>query len=102
MTTIMGEKEAREKFADLLGRVHDDNEAVIVEKEGKPVAVVISLPDYELLQQITRERFFQTVREIQEANKDVNPEEIYSDVTEVVEQVRQEMYEAVKASQDRR
>jgi PHD/YefM family antitoxin component YafN of YafNO toxin-antitoxin module len=67
-----------------------------VEKKGKPVAVVISRREFELMQQerdARREQAWQAVRRVQEANRDKDPDEVYRDVTDVVEQVRQERYE---------
>ena len=41
MAIRMGAREARNHFADLLGRVHDKGETVIVERSGKPMVAVI-------------------------------------------------------------
>ncbi len=43
-------REARAQFADLLGSVYSTNEAVVVEKKGKPVAVVIRPAVYQAWQ----------------------------------------------------
>lgn len=40
-----------------------------------------------------RERFWEIVEEIRALNADKDPDEVYRDVTEAVEEVRQEMYE---------
>jgi hypothetical protein len=40
-----------------------------------------------------KEQFFETVRAIQQDNKDADPNEVLRDVTEAVEAVRQEEYE---------
>jgi|CryGeyDrversion2_2_1046609.scaffolds.fasta_scaffold186746_2 prevent-host-death family protein len=45
----MSAKEARNSFSDLLGVVYYSKKTVIVEKRGKPVAVVISPEDYKRL-----------------------------------------------------
>jgi prevent-host-death family protein len=89
----MSAKEARTRFTDVLGRAYYRGEPTIVEKQGKPVAVVISPEDYERYQRLAKERFFQVVRQIQEDNKDKDPDEVYRDVTEAVEEVRREMYD---------
>lgn len=86
-------KEARDNFTDLLGMVYYGKEAVIVEKQGRPFAVVIDPEQYERLKKIAKERFFEIVREIQAKNKNVNPKKVLQDVTKVVEEVRQELYE---------
>lgn len=89
----MSAKEARTNFTDVLGRAYYKGEPTIVEKQGKAVAVVISPTDYERYQKLAKERFFQVVRQIQEDNKDKDPEEVYRDVTEAVEEVRRERHE---------
>jgi prevent-host-death family protein len=89
----MSTKEARANFADLLGLVYYTKEPVIVERKGKPVAVVINPTDFEEFQQLAKERLFQTIREIQERNADKDPDDVLRDVTEAVEEVRQERYE---------
>ena len=93
MVRRMSTKEARANFADLLGLVYYTKEPVIVEKKGKPVAVVVNPTDFEEYQQLAKERFFQTVREIQERNSDKDPDEVLRDVTDAIEEVRQERYE---------
>lgn len=92
----MTAQQARAKFGDLLGSVYYGKEAVIVEKKGKPVAVVISPEEYEQLErerQAKLDRFWQTAERIAERNEDKDPDEVLADVTKVVEEVRQERYE---------
>ena len=93
VTRRISAKEARSNFSDLLGSVRYSGDPVIVEKKGRPFAVMISPEDFERFQAIAREQFFETVREIQQANKDADPEQVLADVTEAVEAVRQEEYE---------
>jgi prevent-host-death family protein len=93
LTRRISAKDARNNFGDLLGQVRYSGEPVIVEKQGRPFAVLISPEDFERFQTIAKEQFFETVREIQQANKDVDPDQVLADVTEAVEAVRQEEYE---------
>ena len=93
LTKRISAKEARDNFSDLLGSVHYGGNPVIVEKKGRPFAVMISPEDFERFQKIAKEQFFDTVREIHQANKDADPDEVLRDVTEAVEAVRQEAYE---------
>lgn len=86
-------KEARDNFTDLLGTVYYGKEAVIVEKKGRPFAVVISPEQYERFKRVAKERFFEIVDEIQAKNKNANPKKVLKDVTKVVEEVRQDLYE---------
>jgi len=98
----MAAKEARAKFADVLGSVYYRNEPVIIEKNGKEVAVVISPWQWAALQQFDAAAWERIAR-MQEHNDDKDPDEVLADVTAVVEEVRQEMYdERQRALPDRR
>jgi prevent-host-death family protein len=92
LTRRISAKEARSNFSDLLGSVRYSGDPVIVEKKGQPFAVLISPEDFARFQAIAKERFFETAREIQQDNKDADPDEVLRDVTEAVEAVRQEEY----------
>jgi prevent-host-death family protein len=75
-------------FADVLGQVYYTKEPVIVEKNGKPVAVVISPGDCERYRQNEKGQLFQVVHEIQERNRDQDLQEIEADIAAAVEDVR--------------
>lgn len=85
----MSSRDARANFADLIGQVHQNKEAVIVERNGKAMAVVVS-PDYFGKIREEEERAWRTVERLQERNADKDPDEVLRDVTEAVEQVRRE------------
>ena len=93
----MSAREARANFSDLLGLVYYTKEPVIVEKKGKPVAVVISLEEYERFRK-EQEEAFAIIDTIRERNADKRPEEVEKDVTGAVEAVRQEVYERQKTA----
>jgi prevent-host-death family protein len=98
----MSAREARANFGDLLGMVHYTKEPVIVEKKGRPFAVVISLEDYQRLQK-EQEQEWAAVDQIRERNADKEPEDVLHAVTAEVETVRQERYaEQTKAVKGRR
>jgi prevent-host-death family protein len=95
MVKRMSSREARANFADLLGLVYYGNQPVIVERKGKPVAVVISPEQYAQLQK-EQERAWATVDRVRQRNADKDPDEVLADVTAVVEDVRQKLYEEEK------
>ncbi len=95
ITQKMTAKEARDNFTDLLGSVYYGKESVVVEKKGRPFAVVINPSEYEnyqTLKQAARKRFLEIVEEIRAANKGKKFDDVYKDVTEIVKQVRKERY----------
>ena len=65
---------------------------VIVKRKGKPYAVLISSEQCEHFKK-ERESAWASVRKIQEASADKNPDKIYRDVTAITEKVRQERHE---------
>ncbi len=90
VTRRMSAKEARDNFSDLLASVYYGQEPVIVERKGKPFAVVISPKEYEHYQQQQKEQLFQTIDAIRERNRDKDPQEIEADIAAAVAEVRAE------------
>lgn len=88
-------QEARANFSELLGSVYYTNNPVIVERKGKPFAVVISPKQYEGLRR-EQAKAWAAIDQIQKRNKDKDPDKVLADVTEIVEQVRQERYDKIQ------
>lgn len=93
MVRKLSVREFRANLSDTLGAVYYTNEPVIVEKNGKPVAAVISPKQWERLRQAVSDDAWEAIQHIRELNADKDPDEVYADVTGEVEAVRQEMYE---------
>ena len=87
MVVRMGAKEARDKFADLLGSVHYGGDVVIVERSGRPMVAVIPLEMYERMI-ADREARFQVLGQIRGRVPEVSAEEVEEDVAEAVAAVR--------------
>ncbi|MCL5957731.1 MAG: type II toxin-antitoxin system Phd/YefM family antitoxin [Chloroflexi bacterium] len=97
----MSAREARANFGDLLGSVYYTKEPVIIERKGRPFAVVINPEDFQKLQK-EQERAWTVVDRVRNRNADRDPDEVLRDVTAEVEAVRQEMYEEEKPAAKRR
>ena len=72
-------KQARDNFTDILGMVYYGKEPVMVEKKGRPFAVVLDPTEferYEEYKQKARRRLGEIIDEIQAANKDKKYEEV--------------------------
>lgn len=80
--------EARDIFSDLLASVHYGKPPVVVERRGKPYAVLISPEEYDRYRALAKERFFRTVDAIRERNRDADPEQVEADAARAVEEVR--------------
>lgn len=100
----MSARDARANFSELLGLVYYTKQPVMVEKKGKPFAVLISPEQYGELQR-EEQADWAALEELGRTNAREDPAEVLRDVTEVVEEVRQERYEreqAAKAPKRRR
>jgi len=87
MTKRISSKEARSRFADLVGSVHYGGEEIIVERSGRPVAAVIPVELYERLVAERRARF-EVIDRIQSRLPDKTAEEIERDVAAAIEELR--------------
>jgi prevent-host-death family protein len=87
MAFHIGAREARNNFADLLGRVHYGGQTVIVERSGKPMVAVIPAEMYDRLV-AEREARFQILDRIRSRVPDLPPEEVEQDVAEAIAAVR--------------
>lgn len=94
-------RDARANFSELLGLVHYTKEPVIVERKGKPFAVVISPEQYELMEK-ELERAWAVVDRVRERNASNRPDDVLRDVTQAVEAVRHELYEETQRSTSKR
>lgn len=93
MTKRFSVKDARANFSDLLGMVCYGHEAVVVERKGRPMAVLISPEQWERYQELAKASFFAAADRLHELNRDESPEEVERIVAEEVEAVRRERYE---------
>jgi len=80
-------KEARNRFADLLGSVHYGQQVVIVERSGRPMVAVIPVELYERVM-AEREARFEVLDRVRERVPEVSPEEVEEDVAEAIAAVR--------------
>ena len=83
---------ARRKLGQLLEEVYYQGSQFIVERAGKPMAVVVPLDQYQQWKE-RREQVFALVDEARGRNRDASPEDIEADVEEAVRAVRSEKRE---------
>ena len=102
MTRRVSVPQAREQLAELVDAVAAERDAVVVERDGRPVAVLISPDQYEHYQDLARRDFFALVAEIHRRNEDEDPDEVLREVTAIVEEVRQADYERSRRAEDGR
>ncbi|HLZ68661.1 MAG TPA: type II toxin-antitoxin system Phd/YefM family antitoxin [Dehalococcoidia bacterium] len=90
MTRRISIADARASLSDVTGSVYHTGETVILERHGKPVAVLISPAEYERYREFLKRDLFEAMRELQALNADKDPDEVLADVTRAVEEVRRE------------
>ncbi len=87
MTIVIGAREARRRFADLLGRVGYGGEIAIVERSGKPMVALIPVDVYERLI-AEREKRFQVLDRIRSKLTDFPEEEVENDINQAIDALR--------------
>lgn len=92
MVRRLSVQEACGQFGDLVREVKATQQPVVIEEDGKPAVAIISAARWEAMQQ-ARERGWAAIEEIRRRNAHLDPDEVYADVTAIVEEVRQERYE---------
>jgi prevent-host-death family protein len=87
MEKKLGVTEARERFSEIVEKVQYRGDAFVINRHGKPAAAVVPVNVYENWKR-QREEFFATIRQIQEENRDQDPEEAMRDAIEAQQAVR--------------
>ena len=88
--------ETKERLYEIIENIARQREPVAIASEGETLAVLLDPRDYERMVRVYDEalaRAWETVEQIRARNTDLDPDEIYRIVTEVVEDVRQERYD---------
>jgi prevent-host-death family protein len=79
--------EARKRLGEILESVYYRGDEVIIERAGKPMAVVIPSSRYEAMER-DRDRMWDLIEKAQERNKGVPPEVIEREIEEAIREVR--------------
>lgn len=79
--------EMKESFEKLLNEVIQKNDQILIKKEGKAIAVVISPSEYEAYKK-QRKKNMKIFDEIRKLNKGTNPEELEKDIQEAIQVAR--------------
>lgn len=79
--------EARRRLGELLESVYLRGDEVVIERAGKPMAVVIPAERYKRLEE-SRARLFEMIDEVHDRNRDVPLADITKEIDEAVREVR--------------
>ena len=69
--------ETRNRLADLIGRVQYGGERVVIEKRGKPVAVLVNVEDWEAIERLEDKLLLEMAEEAHEEHLK-NPDDVIS------------------------
>ncbi len=89
MTILIGARDIRQRFAEILGKVGFGGDIAVVERSGKPMAALIPIEMYEQII-AEREARFQIVEKIRAVQTNFTPEEIERDVAQAIKKVRKQ------------
>jgi len=96
MRKTLSAVEARKKFGEVLEGVYYRGDEVIIERAGKPMAVVVPMARYEAHLR-NWDRIFELIELSQERNKGVPLEVIEADIKKAIQEVRSEQRTAQPA-----
>ncbi|HET6947290.1 MAG TPA: type II toxin-antitoxin system Phd/YefM family antitoxin [bacterium] len=86
---VLDTNAVRDRLGEILDEAHYQGNEFVIQRRGKPLAVIIPYARYEQMEQ-RREAAFRVFHEIWEANKDVDPNEVAEVVEQEVEKMRAE------------
>lgn len=87
MKRTLSALEARKRLGEILESVYYRGDEVVIERAGKPMAVVIPVERYQSMER-NRERMFELVEQAQERSRGVPYEVIEQEVAAAVREVR--------------
>jgi prevent-host-death family protein len=91
-TETMNVSEARKQFSELLNRVHRDDELIVVEKSGIPVAGIVPMSVVLGAQEkvAQRQEFLKSLRAVQAGFTGVSEEEAEREIEKALTEIKQE------------
>lgn len=94
----IGAFEARRKFGQLIEQAFYQHNAFVVERSGRPMAVIISVDEYQRLKQYAKDRLFASIHKVWEHNKDVPAEKLEQAVEQAMSMLHEENKKGVNSA----
>ena len=92
-------REIQRGYKKVFARVKKTKRPVVVMTNNAPQAAIISLEMLDKYNELQREQAaFTMIDAIRKKNRDKNPDEVYKEITEITEQVRQELYDKAQSN----
>lgn len=87
MERKLGLAKAREKLSEIVEGVQYMGEAYVISRHGKPAAAVVPIEVYENWKR-QRRAFLEVIRKLQDANQEVDPDQVWQDVLQTQKSLR--------------
>ncbi|MGB8648211.1 MAG: type II toxin-antitoxin system Phd/YefM family antitoxin [Anaerolineae bacterium] len=88
MEKTIGAFEARRNFGKLIEEAFYKKDSFIVERSGRPMAVIVSIEDYQKWQRLAKEQVFSMIETTQKRNVEVSPSGLDRDVRESLKDLK--------------
>ena len=91
MEKTIGAWEARRRFGQLIEEAFYHKDHFVVERPGRPMAIIVPVDDYCKWQRLAKERVFIMLEEVWNRTQAIPEEELEADIEEALESLRQEL-----------
>jgi len=90
MEKTIGAFDARRRFGQLLEEVFYRHDCFVVERSGRPMAVVVPVDEYRRWQRLAKTRLFSLLEQAWERTAAVPDDELEKDAAEAIRALREE------------
>jgi len=82
--------EARRKFGQLIEEAYYRKDSFVVERSGRPMAVIVPIDAYERWKRLSKERVFAILEEVWQRNQDVPDQVLEQEIAQALNTLRQD------------
>jgi len=91
MEKVVGAFEARRRFGQLIEEAFYKKDNFVVERSGRPMAVIVPIDAYRRWQRLAKERVFIMLEEVWRRAENIPAEELEADVEQALANLRREL-----------
>jgi len=91
MEKVVGAFEARRRFGQLIEEAFYKKDNFVVERSGRPMAVIVPIDVYRRWQRLAKERVFIMLEEVWRRTENIPAEELEADVEQALANLRREL-----------
>lgn len=91
MEKTIGAWEARRRFGQLLEEAFYQKDSFVVERSGRPMAVIVPVDEYQKWHRLAKERVFLMLEEVWQRTQGIPAEELEADLEQALATLRQEL-----------